>query len=208
MLQDIFEYILDVDYFVLEQLHGLAVNTGSWMTILMKIISALGNKGICVFLLAIALMLFPKTRKTGICIFGAVCCGTIIGNGILKYGLDRLRPFHSSFTEIYDWWQYVGAPVKDSPSFPSGHTMAIAAGVWAIYLIHKRKICIMLLFVLSFLMGVSRCYLMVHWFTDIVGGLLLGVVSAYISYIITQKMYKTPKLQNLLQLEILKNRNR
>ncbi len=208
ILEKIYEYIAFVDYFVLEKMHELALNTGEWMTSLMKIISALGNKGICVFVAALFLMIGSKNRKTGICIFGAVSCGTIIGNGILKYGLARIRPYNSLMTEIYEWWQYVGASMKDSPSFPSGHVMAIAAGTCAVYLLHKRKAYIGAFWSLSLLMGVSRCYLMVHWFTDVIGGMIVGIVSAGISYKITEKIYEMPQLQRLLNMEIKLKRSK
>ena len=45
------------------------------------------------FLLAFLFLLFANTRDLGVCIFGAVCCGALITNVILKDNVARLLPF-------------------------------------------------------------------------------------------------------------------
>ena len=60
------------DRMILSLLHSVA---NGFFTFLFKLITLLGEKGILFFLAAIILMCFPKTRKLGVCIFGAVCCG-------------------------------------------------------------------------------------------------------------------------------------
>jgi membrane-associated phospholipid phosphatase len=65
-------------------------------------------------------------------------------------------------------------------SFPSGHTatMAVFAGVWA--LSTSRRALSWLALGLAVLVGVSRMAVGVHWPTDVLGGLALGWVSAWI----------------------------
>ena len=53
---------------------------------------ALGEKGIIFFLLALIFMCFSSERDTGVCVFGAVCCGALITNIILKDSIARPRP--------------------------------------------------------------------------------------------------------------------
>ena len=184
------DFILQIDILAAEKLHALAVSAGDLLTPCMNIISLLGNKGLIVFALSFVLMLIPKTRRTGICMFLAVGCGTVLGNGILKTLINRPRPFASQYPQFYDWWQYVGAPMKTSASFPSGHVMAIAAGAMTLYLTYRKKIILLLLFLFSFLMGFSRCYFMVHYCSDTVGGMLLGILSAWIAYCFTKRLYQ------------------
>ena len=118
------------DYGILGALHTAAQYAGKVLTPVMKVISALGEKGLLMFLLALVLVLFARTRKMGVCVFGAVCCGALITNIILKDLVARPRPFET--LEVYrQWWLAVGAPAEDDFSFPSGHVTAITAAAEA-----------------------------------------------------------------------------
>lgn len=63
--------------------------SGAVLTPLMKVITFLGEKGIIFFLLALIFMCFSSERDTGVCVFGAVCCGALITNIILKDSIAR-----------------------------------------------------------------------------------------------------------------------
>ena len=80
------------DYAILQALHNLDEAAGGFFTPLCRAITLLGEKGILFLVLGIVLMLFPKTRKAGICMFGAVCCGALITNFWLKDFVARPRP--------------------------------------------------------------------------------------------------------------------
>ena len=66
-------------------------------------------------------------------------------------------------------------------SFPSGHTAASFATVTALFLAKEKKIALMFL-TLSCLIAFSRLYLYVHFPTDILGGALVGILSAVIGF--------------------------
>lgn len=191
-------YLLSLDYNILKELHAFAVSTHGSLNLLMKIISLLANKGISIFVLAIIFICFKKTRKAGICMFGAVTYGTLIGNGLIKLIINRPRPFISCYAEIYSWWEFAGASIKYSSSFPSGHVMAVSAGFFSLYFIYHKKIFILISIILSIIMGISRCYLMVHYFSDVIAGFTLGFLSAYFSYWTTIFIYKNAFRNNLL----------
>jgi membrane-associated phospholipid phosphatase len=68
-------------------------------------------------------------------------------------------------------------------SFPSGHAVATAATAIALVLVllppgHRRRHWEVYAVVFSFVMALSRVYLNAHWFTDVVGGTLLGATIA------------------------------
>ena len=107
------------------------------LTILFKIITFIGEKGVVFFAAALILMCFSKTRKTGVCLFGAVACGALITSIILKDLVARPRPF--MFEPFSDWYLAVGAPFEDDFSFPSGHVTAAAAGMTALRLRNGKK---------------------------------------------------------------------
>ncbi len=176
------------DFYFLSQLHQLATMCGEKLTLVMQIISLTGNKGLSMFIMSFIMMYFPKTRRAGASVCCAVGCGTVLGNGILKFLIARPRPFIASAI-VYEWWKYVGAAMKTSSSFPSGHMMAITAGMFTLYIVYKKKIYIILTVILSVLMGISRCYLMVHYPSDIVGGIIIGIISAIIGVHIINYIY-------------------
>ena len=89
--------------------HTLSVSAGGILTPVMKLITLLGEKGILFFLAAVVLVCFSRTRKLGVCIFGAVCCGALITNILLKDHVARLRPFES-VELLRQWWQSIGSP--------------------------------------------------------------------------------------------------
>ena len=116
---------------VINFMHALAVSAGTVLTPLMRFITLIGEKGLIVLILALVLMCFSKTRRAGICVFGAVCCGALITSICLKDAVARMRPLEASET-YRAFWQFVGAPFEDGFSFPSGHVTAVMAGLSAL----------------------------------------------------------------------------
>lgn len=131
-------------------------------------ITHLGDAGIIWILLAAALLLIPKTRRCGIVVSIALILDLILCNGILKNLVARIRPFDvNTAVELL-----IQKP--SDYSFPSGHTAASFAAVTALYCTHSRlrypAFCVALL------IAFSRMYLYVHYPSDILGGVLLGVI--------------------------------
>lgn len=65
-------------------------------------------------------------------------------------------------------------------SFPSGHTGASFAAVTALFLSKYKYWAVAL--VLAVLISFSRLYLYVHYPTDVLGGIVLGVLSGWLAY--------------------------
>lgn len=175
------------DHFFLKLLHGVAEKLGVVLTPLMKAITFLGEKGILFFLLALIFLLMADRRDQGLCIFGAVCCGALITNIILKDAVARPRPFMSS-AEYEAWWGFIGAPLEDDFSFPSGHVTACAAGMTALSLVKGKK-WIVPSVVVVLLMGISRNYLMAHYPSDVLFAAIIGVFSGFVAWFITQFIF-------------------
>lgn len=141
------------------------------MDVIMKGITHLGDAGIIWIIITLCLLISKQYRKLGIlCAIGLIL-GLIIGNGIVKNLVSRERPFElaDSIDRVF--------PIKiDRPtdrSFPSGHTQASFI-VATILMMAKRKFGIPAL-ILAFLIGFSRLYLKVHFPTDVLGGMLMGI---------------------------------
>ena len=193
------------DHAILSVLHELALLTNGNLNWLFKFISLFAEKGLFLILLSIFLMLFKKTRKFGICMFGAIGAGAILTNFILKDMVARPRPYMSGILEYKDWWQYAGMVTESDFSFPSGHTTAMTAAMMSLVFMAKTKKkywCI----VFIFLMGVSRNYLMVHYPTDVIGGMISGLVGATVAYFITLMIYKIiEKYKDVKLFNFIKN---
>ncbi len=171
---------------LLEACHAAAEAAGGMLTPFMRAITLIGEKGLIFFALAAILMLFKKTRHTGVCLFGAVCCGALIGNIILKDLIARPRPLTQK--PFSDWWLAIGSPAENGFSFPSGHVTAATAGITALCLSTKKKT-MLLGYVYVVLMAFSRCYLMAHYPSDTLAGMLIGAVSAVIAFFIAHAIF-------------------
>ncbi len=105
-------------------------------------------------------------------------------NGIISYLLkisfDRDRPFMA-----YDYIEKIS--VGGSSSFPSGHTISAITLALAVSLLFKNIYIQTLLFVWAILVGYSRMHCGVHYFTDVLAGATVGLVTTYGFYQLFRK---------------------
>lgn len=149
-------------------------NRSDTLTSIMKIITNLGGTVSLFFIviLLVTIMLILKKRKYAIGITLNLLISSIT-YVILKNIFQRPRP-----------------PIEErlieetGYSFPSGHsTNNMAFYAFAIYLIYNnvknkkiRNILCIVLGIMPLLIGFSRIYLRVHYPSDVIAGLLLGIV--------------------------------
>ena len=154
---------------------------------ILAFITSLGNAGIIWIVLAVVLLILPKTRKTGIIVAAALLMDLILCNLILKNLVARVRP--------YDVNTAIAILIKKPLdfSFPSGHTAASFATMTALFLAKMKKAWIAAL-VLAVLIAFSRLYFYVHYPTDVLGGAVVGILSGIIGYTIVEKIDKRRKV--------------
>lgn len=138
----------------------------------MVIITSLGNGGAIWIIIAALLMINKRYRKIGFMALGALILSTILGEGILKHVVHRMRPS----TDVPAVNLLIAKPI--SYSFPSGHTASsfAVAGVLAKYI----KKYALEFFGLASLIAFSRLYLYVHYPTDVLAGIVLGLICSEI----------------------------
>lgn len=148
---------------------------------LMCMITMLGDAGAIWIILAVILLLIPKTRKTGAIVVAALAVDIVLCNGILKPFIGRIRP-----CDINTSIQLLVARPDDF-SFPSGHTAASFAAVAALYFAGEKMLWKPAL-ILSCFIAFSRLYLYVHYPTDILGGIVVGILAGYLGYQMVVKL--------------------
>ncbi len=178
-------YSLDKSMFLF--VNSLSNAVGDFLTPLLKFITFFGDKGWFFIALGLCLLLFLRHRKAGVCMLIAILVGALFTNIILKNIVQRPRPYMVEEFKIL--WQAVGASVESEFSFPSGHTTAAFAGATA-YFLTKNKRYSWAMYIFAIVIAFSRIYLVVHYTTDIFGGIIAGTLAGIIAYIVTNLIYK------------------
>lgn len=150
----------------------------------MPLITKLGNKGIFFIAVSLLLMLFPRYRKTALAMLTALAMGAVVCNIIMKPGFARMRPFDYQFTHFGRTIPLLISAPKDF-SFPSGHTMASFETATALVL-GSRKLGIPAL-VIACLIAFSRLYLYVHYPSDVIVSLFMGIGFGILAHYLTKK---------------------
>lgn len=169
---------MEIEIRILDWIQSLRTPIGD---LVMPVITSLGNVGILWILLAVILLLVPKTRKSGVILLVSLCVEVVFCSGILKNIFRRVRPFDRNPSI-----QLLIAKPHDF-SFPSGHTAASFAAVSALYFAGERKLW-KLAFIIAALIAFSRLYLYVHYPTDVFGGMIVGILSGYVGYRMIDKL--------------------
>ena len=153
---------------------------------IMVFITRLGDAGIIWIVLSIVLLLIPKTRKSGAVMVAALVVDVLLCNIVLKNLVARTRPYdvntgvHLLVAKLHDY------------SFPSGHTAASFASVTTLYLAGEKKL-LKFALVLACLIAISRLYLYVHYPTDVLGGVLVGIAAGYGGYRVVKALERYKK---------------
>lgn len=162
-----FSWITDLDINTLYYIQGHFRN--ELLNSIVKVFTSLGNYGLIWILLTIFLLVCKKTRKTGIVCAIALIIDLVICNGILKNIFARTRP--------YDAYKDIRCLIEPQPdySFPSGHTASSFAAVVPILADRNTRRLGIVALVVAILMALSRIYVCVHYPSDVLAGVIVGI---------------------------------
>ena len=149
----------------------------------MPIVTMLGDAGIFWIIIAVLMLFFKQTRKTGLMMGLAMIMGLLVGNAMLKPLVARIRPY-----DVNTAHQLIISKMHDF-SFPSGHTLASFEAAGVLMICERRRFGYPAL-ALAVIIAFSRLYLYVHYPTDVLGGIVLGLTFAFISYLTVNALYK------------------
>ena len=169
--QEVKNMIFDIDKAILLWIKGYMRN--DILTPVLRFITTLGNAGIFWIILTLILLLYNPTRKIGVVCMVALLEEFLVCNVLIKNIVKRTRP-------------YVGIeglnPLVKKPtdySFPSGHSSSSFAVGFTIFRKGDKRWGIPVL-VLAILISLSRLYVAVHYPSDVIVGIAIGIIFSYV----------------------------
>ena len=180
---DLFSFF--AEHFDLPILDWIAANLQcAFMDAVMPVITLLGDAGIFWIAIAVVLLLIPKYRKIGMGMGAALIMGLLVCNVTMKPLFARIRPYDYQLLHFGKEIKLLIDAQHDF-SFPSGHTLASfeAATVLAI---HSKKWGIPAL-ILACLIAFSRLYLYVHYPTDVLFSVAMGIGFGFLGAFLVKK---------------------
>lgn len=180
------EAIQAFDWTVLHRLYE-TLSCG-FLDFLMPKITALGNGGVIWIIAAAALIISKKYRKYGIVMLIGLLAGLITGNLCLKNLVARQRPC---------WVENIPLLISNPTdySFPSGHTLSSVIGAYVLTSANRKfgfaaiPLAVLIVF--------SRLYLYVHFPTDIIASVIIGIIIGFFSIFALKKLEKPKAAANL-----------
>ena len=145
-----------------------------------------GDYGHIWVILGIILLFFKKTRKCGITIISSYLLVFVVGQFVLKDLIARPRPCQFDTK--------VPLLVKRPSSFscPSTHAAWAFAASTSVFVYHKGWGALTGL--VALLIAFSRLYLFVHFPTDVLFGIALGILLAFICFEVVEAIFKKKEL--------------
>lgn len=142
----------------------------------MTFYTSLGDHGLMWLLISGLLLISKKTRRAGLTALLAVVFGAFATNVVIKNLVMRPRPF------IFDPSLTPLVTTNDMNSFPSGHTTAAFAAATGWFLGMPRAWRWRgAVFLTAVLMGASRMYVGMHYPTDVLAGMVIGVAAGLLA---------------------------
>jgi undecaprenyl-diphosphatase len=166
----------------------------AWLRIMFRDITSLGGYAVVtlITLAVIGYLLMDGKRGAALWVLASVGGGAVLSS-LLKLGIDRPRPdLVAHLVEV------------NTASFPSGHATLAAVtyltlGALLSRVEARRRAKIYVLTValaLTFLIGISRIYLGVHWPTDVVAGWCVGSAWAMLCWRIALALQRSGNVES------------
>lgn len=180
------------DHAVMQAIQSLYTLGGSFMDALFTALTFLGEETF--LLVGVFGIYWCLNKKMGEYLLLSLYAGIGV-NGVVKDLVRRPRPFLTSGFEDLRYVQIENPLVntvhlKESFSFPSGHSQCAGAFYGGIAIWNKRKKTTLICTLLILAVMASRLYLGVHFPTDVLMGMALGLALAFVTAWLFGKFYQ------------------
>lgn len=170
-MEAFFQAVTNLDFGILDFIQNNMRNP--FFDFLMPFISAIGEAGLMWIIICIGFLIPKKTRIWALAGLAAMLVTWLSGEVIMKNLVGRVRPCNINLAVD----MIVERPT--SYSFPSGHTSSSFACATVLFKMNRRvgiaALC------MAALMGFSRLYNYVHFPTDVLAGMLWGILLASVT---------------------------
>ena len=181
--------LTEIELFIVDLVHkfdqlfsSISINGSTILAWFWWIISHVGTVSVAIMAIYYWCINKEKGEKISFAIITS-----LFANSLLKSLFNRPRPFQNKGFEHVQKMPAINNP--DGTSFPSGHSQN-AATVFSSVALHERTLFTFILaIVVITLIPVSRVYLGVHFPSDTIVGVLLGLGVSYICYLIMTYCY-------------------
>lgn len=161
--------IRKADALIIDKISKLHNRTGNRI---MAVITTLGTGGLVWFLLCIPLLFTKDNLDAALNIPLGILIAWLVGEVTIKRLVGRVRPSE----QLPEDEQIINRPKHYS--FPSGHS-ASSFSVVAVTLVRCAPYITIPVAILATLIAFSRLYLRVHYLTDVLAGIFLGMISGF-----------------------------
>lgn len=165
------DFIFKIDMQILIWIQNNLKNT--YLDSFFKILTFLTDRGFIWIIIGLILFISKKTRIVGIELLFSLFIGSILVNDILKPIFQRTRPCDIMMIDLI-----IKHP--GGYSFPSGHTASAFSAAFSAFLNNKKLGFILI--IIAVISGFSRMYLFVHYPSDVLAGMIIGLISAFLAF--------------------------
>ena len=167
------DFITQIDFNILNAIQSIR---NPFLDTIMPLITFLGSGGIVWAVTALIMLCFKKSRKTGIVIIVSLLLGLFLSTMGLKNVIARERPYNTE-----------GA-LLTVENLLIGHAISSFSAATAI-LLYSKKSAIPAI-ILAALICFTRLYLYVHFPSDVICGALFGILLAFMSNFLVNKIWE------------------
>ncbi|MEE8722929.1 MAG: phosphatase PAP2 family protein [Eggerthellaceae bacterium] len=172
--------ITAIDFAILQFIQAHALSP--FLNVVMPAVSAVAFPALAA--LAVVLVIRPATRREGLALLVALALVFVVCTLTLKPLVGRVRPC------VVDTTVPLLVSVPHGYSFPSGHTSAVFAAFGALFFANRNGRLVVPTLVFAIIVAFSRLYLYVHFPTDVLAGVCIGLALGWLAAKIVDALAK------------------